>query len=117
VDACPFDDQLDLDAPLPGHPWVRLRAGVSQETAVAGRPAVHHQPRGEPAVHADLLVDAERPAGGGGHRDRVGTILWCVVAVWPHYRWVAVAQVPYFVWVSLATELQLSIMWMNWRRA
>jgi translocator protein len=25
------------------------------------------------------------------------TIIWCVVAVWPHYQWVAVAQVPYFV--------------------
>ena len=37
------------------------------------------------------------------------TILWCVIAVWPHYRWVAVAQVPYFAWVSLATAIQLSI--------
>ena len=42
------------------------------------------------------------------------TIIWCVVAVWPHIKCVAVAQVPYFVWVSLATVLQLSITWMNW---
>ncbi|OWK35309.1 TspO/MBR family protein [Fimbriiglobus ruber] len=37
------------------------------------------------------------------------TILWCVAAVWPHYRWVAVPQVPYLVWVSLATTIPLSI--------
>jgi len=42
------------------------------------------------------------------------TLVWCVVAVRPHYKWVAVAQVPYFVWVSIATVLQLSITAMNW---
>ncbi len=41
------------------------------------------------------------------------TIIWCVVAIWRHYRWVAFAQIPYFVWVSLATILQLSITWNN----
>ena len=25
------------------------------------------------------------------------TIIWCVIAIWPHYRWVAFAQGPYFV--------------------
>jgi len=44
------------------------------------------------------------------------TIIWCVVAVWPHSRSVAVAQGPYFVWVSVATALQLSITAMNWGR-
>ena len=37
------------------------------------------------------------------------TVLWCVVAVWPHYRWVALAQGPFFVCASLATTIQLSI--------
>ena len=41
------------------------------------------------------------------------TIIWCMVAAWPHYRWVALAQGPYFVWVSIATLLQLAITWMN----
>ena len=41
------------------------------------------------------------------------TLVWCVVADWPHYRWVALAQLPYFLWVSLATVLQLSITAMN----
>jgi len=45
------------------------------------------------------------------------TIIWCVVAVWPHYRYVAVAQGPYFVWVSIATMLQLSITAMNWGKS
>ena len=44
------------------------------------------------------------------------TIIWCVSAVWRHYKWVAIAQGPYFAWVSLATVLQLSITAMNWGR-
>ena len=43
-----------------------------------------------------------------------GTIIWMMVAAWPHYRWVSVAQIPYFVWVSIATVLQLSITAWNW---
>ncbi len=86
-------------------------------SAVAGRLAVRHQPRGEPDLHADPVRDAKPAAGGGGHPDRVDhDHLDGVVAIWPHYRWVAVAQVPYFVWVSLATVLQLSITAMNWGR-
>lgn len=42
------------------------------------------------------------------------TIIWCVVAVWPHHKWVAGVQGPYFLWVSIATVLQLSITAMNW---
>jgi len=37
------------------------------------------------------------------------TLVWMMVAVWPHYRWVAVVQVPYLVWVSIATMLQMTI--------
>ncbi|WP_231756663.1 tryptophan-rich sensory protein [Lignipirellula cremea] len=29
-----------------------------------------------------------------------GTIIWCVVAIWPHCRWVAFAHVPYLDWVE-----------------
>ncbi len=43
------------------------------------------------------------------------TIVWMTVVIWPHYKWVAAAQVPYFVWVSIATVLQVSITWMNWK--
>jgi tryptophan-rich sensory protein len=44
----------------------------------------------------------------------LGTIVWMIVAIWPHYRWVALAQVPYLIWVATATVLQLSITAMNW---
>lgn len=44
------------------------------------------------------------------------TIIWCVVAIWPHFRGIAVVQLPYFIWVSIATVLQLSITAMNWGR-
>ncbi len=44
----------------------------------------------------------------------LGTIIWTMIVVWPHYRWVTVAQVPYLIWVSIATVLQLSITAMNW---
>ena len=43
----------------------------------------------------------------------LGTIVWAIIAVWPHYRWVAVAQSPYLIWVSIATVLQFSITWAN----
>ena len=42
-----------------------------------------------------------------------GTIVWMMLAVWPHARFLAAAQVPYFVWVSIATVLQFSITRMN----
>jgi tryptophan-rich sensory protein len=42
-----------------------------------------------------------------------GTLVWMMVAIWPHYRGVALAQIPYFARVSIATVLQLSITWMN----
>ena len=57
--------------------------------------------RSVPLAAADILI--------------VGaTLVWRVVAVWPHSHYVAVAQLPYFVWVSVATVLQLSITAMNW---
>ena len=37
------------------------------------------------------------------------TIIWAMVAIWPHSRVLAVAFVPYLIWVSLATVLQISI--------
>lgn len=43
----------------------------------------------------------------------LATIIWAIVAAWPHYKWVSVAYVPYLVWVGVATALQLSLWWMN----
>lgn len=37
------------------------------------------------------------------------TIVWAIVAIWPHAKWAALAFVPYLLWVAIATALQFSI--------
>jgi len=56
--------------------------------------------RNLPLATADILVV-------------LGTIVWMMIAIWPHARWVAFAQIPYLVWVGIATVLQVSITLMN----
>ena len=41
------------------------------------------------------------------------TLVWAIIAIYPHVRWVAYAQVPYLLWVSFATVLQLTITFLN----
>ena len=41
------------------------------------------------------------------------TIVWAMIAIWPHSKWVAVAFVPYLAWVSTASVLQFTITFMN----
>lgn len=43
----------------------------------------------------------------------LGTLVWAMMAIWPHSRWIAYAQVPYLLWVSFATILQLTITYLN----
>lgn len=43
----------------------------------------------------------------------LATLIWAMVAIFPHARWVAYANIPYLLWVSFATILQLTITWMN----
>ncbi len=43
----------------------------------------------------------------------LGTLVWAMIAIWPHTRWIAYAQIPYLLWVSFATALQLSITYLN----
>lgn len=43
----------------------------------------------------------------------LGTLIWAIVAIYPHLRWVAYAQIPYLLWVSFATVLQLTITYLN----
>jgi benzodiazapine receptor len=43
----------------------------------------------------------------------LGSIIWIMIAMWPHSRGVAYAQIPYLVWVSIATVTMLSIYWLN----
>lgn len=41
------------------------------------------------------------------------TLVWAVIAVWPHVRWVSLAQIPYLAWGLFATALQVSITLLN----
>ena len=43
----------------------------------------------------------------------VGTLIWALIAIWPHAWGIAVANVPYLLWGLFAAALQLSITWLN----
>lgn len=43
----------------------------------------------------------------------LGTLIWAMIAIWPHARWVVYMNIPYLLWVSFATALQLSITFLN----
>lgn len=42
------------------------------------------------------------------------TIIWAMIAIYPHAPWVTYLQIPYLAWVSFATVLQLTITYLNW---
>lgn len=41
------------------------------------------------------------------------TLIWAMIAIYPHAKWVAYVQIPYLLWVSFATILQLTITYLN----
>ncbi|MFA6514447.1 MAG: TspO/MBR family protein [Patescibacteria group bacterium] len=41
------------------------------------------------------------------------TLVWAMIAIYPHMRWVAYIQIPYLLWVMFATILQLTITYLN----
>lgn len=41
------------------------------------------------------------------------TLIWAIVAIYPHHKWVAFANIPYLLWVSFATVLQLTVTYLN----
>ncbi|HEY4509268.1 MAG TPA: TspO/MBR family protein [Candidatus Paceibacterota bacterium] len=43
----------------------------------------------------------------------LGTLVWALVAVYPHVKWVTYVNIPYLVWVLFATVLQLTITFTN----
>lgn len=45
----------------------------------------------------------------------LGTLIWALVAVWPHLRSVVYVNIPYVLWVCFATVLQVTITWLNWK--
>jgi len=43
----------------------------------------------------------------------LGTLVWAIIAIWPHMRWIAYIQIPYLLWVCFATILQLTVTYLN----
>jgi tryptophan-rich sensory protein len=45
----------------------------------------------------------------------LATLIWAMVAIYPHARWISYIQFPYLLWVAFATALQLTITYLNWK--
>jgi translocator protein len=43
----------------------------------------------------------------------LGTLIWAMIAIFPHAKWITCIQIPYILWVSFATVLQLTITFLN----
>jgi tryptophan-rich sensory protein len=43
----------------------------------------------------------------------LGTLIWAMIAIYPHLKWITYIQIPYLLWVSFATVLQLTITFLN----
>ena len=41
------------------------------------------------------------------------TLVWAMIAIYPHIKWIALMNIPYLLWVSFATILQLTITYLN----
>lgn len=41
------------------------------------------------------------------------TLIWAMIAIYPHARWITYMQIPYVMWVSFATILQLTVTYLN----
>jgi tryptophan-rich sensory protein len=43
----------------------------------------------------------------------LSTLIWAMIAIYPHARWISHIQIPYLLWVIFATALQLTITYLN----
>ncbi|MFA5961317.1 MAG: TspO/MBR family protein [Parcubacteria group bacterium] len=43
----------------------------------------------------------------------LGTLIWALMAIYPHARWITYVNIPYLLWVTFATVLQLTITYLN----
>lgn len=79
--------------------WVALPFVVNLAANLAFTP-IQFSLRNLPLASLDILVV-------------LATIVWLMIAIWPHCKSISLAQVPYLVWVSIAKALQLAITWVN----
>jgi len=43
----------------------------------------------------------------------LGTLIWLMIAIYPHAKWITYANIPYLGWVLFATILQITITFLN----
>jgi benzodiazapine receptor len=43
----------------------------------------------------------------------LATLIWAMIAIFPHARWIVYVNIPYLLWVLFATVLQLTITYLN----
>lgn len=43
----------------------------------------------------------------------LGTLIWLLIAIFPHMKWVTYMNIPYLLWVSFASVLQLTVTYLN----
>lgn len=43
----------------------------------------------------------------------LSTLVWALIAIYPHAKWVALINTPYLLWVCFATVLQLTVTFLN----
>ncbi len=41
------------------------------------------------------------------------TLVWAMVAIYPHAKWITYVLIPYLLWVSFATVLQFTVTYLN----
>jgi tryptophan-rich sensory protein len=46
----------------------------------------------------------------------LGTLVWAMIAIYPHVKWIALANIPYLAWVCFATTLQVTITILNFKK-
>jgi tryptophan-rich sensory protein len=44
----------------------------------------------------------------------LGTLIWAMIAIYPHFKWIAYINIPYLLWVAFATVLQITVTVLNW---
>lgn len=43
----------------------------------------------------------------------LGTLIWAMTLIYPHFKWIALVNIPYLLWVCFATVLQLTVTYLN----
>lgn len=43
----------------------------------------------------------------------LATLVWAMIAIYPHIKWVALINIPYLLWVCFATILQFTVTYLN----